>query len=356
MNDQTVIHLANVLAIAAADGAVDAAEETVLRDVVARLGAGERELAAARALLARRSPYQLQAFEEPAACMAVIEDMVMMSLADGKVTPHESRPLDAFLEGLGYAQADIDMVVRRVRARLGKILRPPPLRPSPPPLKPPARAASPALPRRDEPRPAPPDPPAAPTPADDARGEPAPSPPAPAAPWKACARRRADAPDAACYCFGAPEGPLNPWGCRLAGMPWDDGAAWFRLGRFRDAETFVFDRDAIGARLRQRLAAAAGCPFLLPGFAQSVLEVFPSRATLCGRWRPHAAPAADPGAPRVTVRTYPHGCVRQTRVPADGLTPAGDRDARLLIRRTVRRTGAAVDLAFLDKREKEGRT
>lgn len=374
MLDHTVIHLANVLAIAEADGTVVAAEEAVLRDVVKRLGATEADITAAYALLDHNPPYRLRAFPEPSARMAVVEDMVMMSMADGQISPHESRPLDAFLESLGYAQADIDMIVRRVRTRLAKIstvplpqsvppppFKPPPFKPpsiKPPSIKPSHKVSVPAQTQaqaaeKPAARPLPPDPRVDDTvDVPEVEVEPADLTPL----WQACAHCRGKSPAGTSYCFGAPEGPLNPWGCRLTDMPWADDAPWLRLGRFRDSTTFVFDRDAIATLLRQRLVVVSECPFLLPGFAYEALAALPARATVGERWRPHVVPASAPGATRLTITTYAHGCARQSAVLADGVTPTSDYDARLLIRRTVCRTGAAVDLAVLDVRNPGGRS
>jgi hypothetical protein len=53
----------------------------------------------------------------------------------------------------------------------------------------------------------------------------------------------------------------------------------------------------------------------------------------------------------VTLRTYSHGCVRQSVALSDGMSPTDDRDARLMIRRTAMRMGAPLDLDLLDERK-----
>jgi hypothetical protein len=135
-------------------------------------------------------------------------------------------------------------------------------------------------------------------------------------------------------------------------MAWTDDAPWLRLGAFRDDDSFVFDREAIGRHLRQRLAAVADCPFLLAGFAEHARSALPSRATTAGRWRHHlASQTTVSSAVPVTIRTYRHGCSRQVVALSDGLSPTDDRDARLMIRRTALRTHAPLDLAQLDERQ-----
>ena len=369
-SNPTIIHLANVLAIAEADGALSDVENGALHDIMFRIGADEADLDAARALLTRGEAYPLQAFSDPVTNMQMIENMVLVALADGQVSPYESQPLEAFLSGLGFAQADMDMIVKRVRVRLRGIqpYRPPappaprerrrtfgrvpapavPVAPPPVPSPVPSSVLSPGGAPREAPPPErrPPPPPTE----DDARQPPgatAPT-PQPASSLDACAAARGASTEGACYCFGRPEGPLNPWGCRLLEMPWSAGAPWFRLGRFRDDDTFVFDRQAIAACLGPRLRAVADCPFLLPGFAEASLAFLPSRASTAGRWIHHLAPR-DSAVP-VIIRTYRHGCGQHAAARSDGLSPTDDRDARLMIRRTVRRLRAPVDLARLDGR------
>jgi hypothetical protein len=132
-------------------------------------------------------------------------------------------------------------------------------------------------------------------------------------------------------------------------MSWTADADWLRLGRFRDGDTFVFDREAIAARMRERLANAAGCPFLLAGFAQQAAVALPALATTMGRWRHHLVSQTTPAATAVTIRSYSHGCRREVAAWADGLAPTDDRDARQMIRRTARQTGTAIPLNLLDQ-------
>jgi hypothetical protein len=376
-SNSIIVHLANVLMIAEADGAFTEPEAAALREIMHRIGAGPGDLAAARDWMARNAPYRLQVIPDSADTMKMIEDMVLMSLADGQVSRNESRPLEAFLSNLGFVQADMDLIVQRVRPRLrnipaaphpamparrddaavpsGKASRPltPPakaVRPPPPPVRAPAAPQGSAPHQTPVPQPAASEPVAAAA-SSPQREAPAPvSPPEGAAesPLDRCGRLRANAPLGDGYCFGAPDEPLNPWGCRLTGMAWTADADWHRLGRFRDSDTFVFDREAIAARLHQRLGAVSGCPFLLGGFAQQALSALPSLATTMGRWRHHLVSQATPSATAVTVRSYSHGCRREVAAWSDGLAPTDDQDARRMIRRTARRTGAAIDLNLLD--------
>ncbi|NLF24002.1 MAG: hypothetical protein GX590_12680, partial [Lentisphaerae bacterium] len=81
----TIIHLANVLAIAEADGAMSDVENGALSDIMFRIGADEADLHAARALLTHGESYRLQPLAYPVANMQMIENMVLVALADGQV-------------------------------------------------------------------------------------------------------------------------------------------------------------------------------------------------------------------------------------------------------------------------------
>lgn len=387
IRDTTIIHLANVLTIAEADGTLSEKEYGALCEVMLRIGADENDLDAARDRLEREPPYRLQPLSNAADNMKMVENMVLVALADGHVSPYESQPLEAFLSSLGFVQADMDMIVKRVRVRL-RTIPPMPLLPPPPTnRRPDAMRANgkgghvdrvvPAIASRQTgkkvtpklpPLPPPPRRTVQPQPPAQAQAAPtaAPVPPEPAheavttprdvqapTPVEQCAHRREASPAGSCYCFGCPEEPLNPWGCRLIDMPWSNDAPWFRLGHFRDNDTFVFDHEALSDCLRRRLSTVANCPFLLPGFAEAALETMPLRATTTGRWRHHLASQTllAASAMPVTIRTYRHGCGQHAVARSDGLSPTDDRDARLMIRRTVRQRRAPVDLTVLDKRQ-----
>jgi hypothetical protein len=360
---EKITYLANILAVALADQQISRPETMAMRDVLGRLGAGDDLLQAARDLLDREGAYALTPLADPADGMRNIEDMVLLALADGALQPDESALIEGFLSDLGFAQADMDMIVRRTqtrlrdlglavtvggatrreRARVAEAKRNPPPPPPPPPPPLPSRHAAPvpevsrALPVAAT---------VAPVPA-----VPAASPVIPPSglPEKlaACVQRRAQAPEGACYCFGLPDRPLNPWACRLLDMDWTPGAAWLRLGRFRDDETFVFDGDAIRAGLQERLAGVAACPYLLAGWAMRACASLPSRASTAGRWRHRVAPAGASGAVTVSVRTYRHGCARSETLTADGLEPTDGRDAWRMIRRAAQQAVTAADLKRL---------
>ena len=147
---------------------------------------------------------------------------------------------------------------------------------------------------------------------------------------------RAESEHPETYCFGMPNGPVNPWGCRLSHMPWEPGAPWLELGRFRDDATFIFDKHAIADMLTAHLASVLNCPHLDTEFTEAAFDCLPARAHIGPRWHYRPADGDDPDA--VTVRTthYVHGCAVSTTLTVDGVDPIGTRDAMKIIRQAGR--------------------
>jgi len=143
----------------------------------------------------------------------------------------------------------------------------------------------------------------------------------------ACARSREAAANPQAYCFGAPDGPLNVWSCRLLDMPWAENAEWFSLGTFRDSDTFVFDRKAIRERLAAGLERVRECPYLRPDVCKAAVDELPSRASVWGRWRRRIVKADSPRATPLAAREYRHGCDVSSSVICDGMAPLGDDEA-----------------------------
>ncbi|MDD5706610.1 MAG: hypothetical protein PHR35_11840 [Kiritimatiellae bacterium] len=393
---EKIAYLANVLAVATCDGEVNHGETVAMQAVMLRLGAGPDEFQEAERLLAAPSGYDLTPLADSADCMACIEDMVLIALADGTLRPAEAEPIEAFTSALGFAQADMDMLMPRVRQRarlmgleVSDIQQPrPPVKPrtASKPDRPPRqdrrddhrferreRAAPvslpPPLPTSAEPsahdqapvadgspEAAPPQPPATrqPAPAPSVNAKPAHQ-SENTTPLAACQLARQQSPAGAAHCWGAPDGPLNPWGCRLLGMDWDPSAAWFAHGHFRDGDTFVFDRAAIRTRLEDGLEGVRTCPYLDRQFALAACDALPSRATTAGRWRHRRCPANAPGAKLVRAQTYRHGCGVETACWSDALVPTNDRDAVLTIARAARRLGHPRHPPTLNSQWQSGR-
>ncbi|MBN1673403.1 MAG: TerB family tellurite resistance protein [Kiritimatiellae bacterium] len=165
----------------------------------------------------------------------------------------------------------------------------------------------------------------------------------------ALARRRSEHP--AEYCFGAGTGELNPWGCRLLGMPWAESADWFSLGAFVKETVFEFDHDAIREKLEARLAHLHMCPHLREAHIATTLRLLPPRVTAWGRWRfREAGPDSKSAVPR-NIKRYVHGCGFSTQIMTDGVVPVRTDDAMKLIREAARTSG----IETLDERILAGR-
>jgi uncharacterized tellurite resistance protein B-like protein len=112
------VYLANVLHIAKVDGVVSRAESWVLRSIINRIGAGNDDLAAARALLTD-GPYTPQLPGSLNERMDNLQDMIMVALADGEAIPQESKPIEQMAKMMRYSQAGVDLAVRRAQVALG---------------------------------------------------------------------------------------------------------------------------------------------------------------------------------------------------------------------------------------------
>lgn len=370
---QRPAYLANVLCIAKVTGDIASTESLVLRSIIHGIGGTRDDVATAGTMLAD-GHYQLQVPGSPAVRLANLQDMVMVALADGDLSPLESKPIEMMAKAMGYAQADMDLVVRRAQNALQRIGRrkgpltgedgpvrisieeeesadpeepssPPPI-PSAPPTPPPAEPApepEPVAPETEEGQvPAPePEPVAVETPssaptAQDDIGEPAADSSLPAN-VEACMQCRAESEHPETYCFGIPEGPVNPWGCRLSQMPWEPEATWFELGHFRDDVTFVFDKHAIAERLTAQVVTALSCPHLDTAYTEAAFECLPDRAVVGPRWQYRPAESDDPDATTITTTHYIHGCALSATLSTSGVDPIGTRDALKIIHKASRR-------------------
>ncbi len=361
-------YLANVLSIAKVDGDVAGTESLVLRSVIRGIGASQEDVVAAGALLGSGG-YKMRLPKSLNERMNNLQDMVMVALADGEASPMESAPIEQMAKAMRYTQADIDLCVRRAEnalRRIGRKRRPAESDRKPPPVpREPARAPVRVLPQEVAPPPIPkPEPPEEPEspepePPEEAELEPPPQelePPskeekAPPVSQEEAARKglpknvtacmecRAKSASPETYCFGLPEGPINPWGCRLSNMQWTPGAAWLGLGQFRDEATFVFDKHTIAERLTANLSAPLNCPHLDTTYTEAAFDCLPNRASVGERWHYRDADASDPDAVTLKTTRYVHGCPVSSSVTTDGIDPVGSRAALLIIRKAAKRTG-----------------
>jgi len=386
------LYLANVLHVAGLDRRRGARESAVWDTVVERLGATDEDVAAAGRLL-QGSGNNIFLPRSTHARMENLQDMLMMALADGRITPQEAGPIERVARTMRYTQADVDLALKRAESELRKIQRaadrkrraaeaaasqrsqetpvsasapsqaavPPPLPPKRSvaggaPVEDASEDAAGQLPVDSEPYADTTD--AAtvepPQPADEDAAVPAADLPAEPVPpveqavnlpdrVRLCAAACAAAEDRRGYCFGLPDGELNPWGCRLSGLDWSDGADWFKAGRFRDASTFEFDKREIAERLSGNLSVVTGCPYFSEKFAEYAFEALPRRVTIGERWAYRTPDSADDAEIIETVE-YIYGCPLRKTVFSDGVTPRGGYDAYKIIRKAAKRVGLSSAL------------
>ena len=371
-------YLANVLSIAKVDGAVPPPASKALQSIIKRIGASDQDLADAARLLAS-GKYKVHLSREPSESMSNLQDMVMVALADGNVSPREAAPIERAAKVMDFSQADMDMAVRRAELALKQMgvtdvlpSKPPPVPATAPPPPAPKRprstmplesppAATPVVPLEPEIKPEI-EPELEPEPVVVSEAPPVPPPVMthPAAPVtaagggqgparvKACAACRESSEEGTAYCFGRPEGALNVWGCRLAGMDWAPGAMWMELGHFQDDETFVFDKQAIADRLGANLAGVLECPHLSVAYTEKTFDMLPSKVAVRGHWRYREAETGDPESITLHVTEYVHGCPVADVKQVSGIEPIGTREAEKVIRKALRAAGRSdVDVQAL---------
>lgn len=154
-----------------------------------------------------------------------------------------------------------------------------------------------------------------------------------------CARHRLDSDEPIEYCFGAPEGPLIPWGCRHSAMPWTPDASWFAHGAFEDDETYRFDKEAICRSLQQNLSPYRYCPFLSETFANAAIEHLPERVRAWGGWTYREPKGQERVFRRVRTQRFVQGCPVSTAVAVTGVSPVSVRPALAMIRRAAADSG-----------------
>lgn len=119
---EKVAYIANVLTIAGADDVVTLQEKLVIKRIIKKIQADSSVVEEATRLIAS-GDYKLKPLGTPRQRSANIEDMIMVALADGKLSPSEIKPIEKITDLLGYVQADMDMMVKRAQAGLKRIVK-----------------------------------------------------------------------------------------------------------------------------------------------------------------------------------------------------------------------------------------
>ncbi len=142
-------------------------------------------------------------------------------------------------------------------------------------------------------------------------------------------RRQSYRPQA--HCFGLNEHSLNIWGCKQAGMNWEQDAEWLTHGYFESREVFFLDKNQLRHELEQRLHCYRFCPHLNPGRVEQAVQALPSRILLNTReeteeaWQYQTLTKPTPRALPLETKA------RGAPVFAIGVQPADYRLARKII-------------------------
>ena len=154
-----------------------------------------------------------------------------------------------------------------------------------------------------------------------------------------CAVKRIASDNPVEYCFGCYDESLNIWGCRQAGMDWSETAEWFALGSFKDADGFIFDKNAISAMLEKRLRHVAICPFLSRACMSAALEKLPRTIKAKSGWRFSEVAGDATKSVLRTVTENVHGCLYSYEAQVNGMVPANEYEAIRLIRGAAKACG-----------------
>lgn len=75
-----------------------------------------------------------------------------------------------------------------------------------------------------------------------------------------CFRQKQSAFNPLSYCFGVGNHAINLWGCKQIQMDWADWAGWLCHGRFIKEDVFLFDKAKIAHELKTNLHRFRFCP------------------------------------------------------------------------------------------------
>lgn len=98
-----------------------------------------------------------------------------------------------------------------------------------------------------------------------------------------CATQRATAYRPIEYCFGKDENRINPWGCKQARLDWVEWSDWFSYGRWEKGGImgpkflWRFDKERIRHELATRMFRFRFCPYLDTRLAEVVLRLLPEQ-------------------------------------------------------------------------------
>lgn len=155
--------------------------------------------------------------------------------------------------------------------------------------------------------------------------------------WCFCQREAAYRPHE--FCFFGMNNILNVWGCTQARLDFADYSDLFKMGSFKNATTFVFDKNRIRHDLQNNLFPYRFCPALNFNLVEAVLGEFPDEIDLQRdkNWEYRQTyHGSDVGCLRL-VRKDPY--FGEQEVLVDGVKPVSAHVGLDILRSAVKKAG-----------------
>lgn len=168
-----------------------------------------------------------------------------------------------------------------------------------------------------------------------------------------CANSRKSAYRPNEYCFGIDEKRLNIWGCRKAGMDWNEWANWFGYGAYSKTGIlgqtiiFTFDKSRIRHELETNLHSCQLCPHLHFDLIEAVLDEFPQQVTPSqnGDWRFKRDFNESPGAIKVKETMRSGGITYTDEYYSSAVYPASVYVGLEILKRAFQRCQVPKDVS-----------
>ena len=116
-DEEKIIYLANVLSMARADGSLSPVESNAIERIQKRLGAKKSDLNRATKL-AEASDYKIQPVGHFADRVQNLEDLIYISIVDGKLEDQEKPIIRNFAKDIGVSQDQLSLIVGDVKRLL----------------------------------------------------------------------------------------------------------------------------------------------------------------------------------------------------------------------------------------------
>jgi len=88
-------------------------------------------------------------------------------------------------------------------------------------------------------------------------------------------RKKAFKPEHYCFGIDSDGNQMNLWGCIQMQMGWNSWEEWLSFGHFKGKDLFVFDKERILHSLKVNSQKVRFCPFLRPRLIDAVFELLP---------------------------------------------------------------------------------